>query len=406
MESKPKKSFSFDQESSSSFHFVSEAQRDDISSQTTLDSEDLKQLSLDDPRFPQIMKAVVEEKARRLEESLQGEDYNWHRAYEMPLDECESELFTSENGICRIPPPLTPRQLVNKRARYWMGTHNDWSPFHLIRIKGRLKPFHINYCVIFKEVAPTTGHIHAHSLFAFTSPVQFNTLAKIDPGAHWDTQSNGPAEIYKYISKDGNKVFEYGSPPASVQNLLNKVNKTPTVKVTAFDQAMNMLKEGKIEELQETRTYAQYQRFFDQKITRTLPCKRWQGELKQKNHWVYGPPGSGKSKAVWDAAENKGLTIFMKQQNKWWDGYHGEDIVLIEDADPEWMKRAASNLKVWSDRYPFNAEVKGTILNVPCPSFYLVITSNYSMEECFNPTDLGALRRRFEEHFMDIQSDI
>jgi len=42
--------------------------------------------------------------------------------------------------------------------------------------------------------------------------------------------------------------------------------------------------------------------------------------------------------------------------NKWWDGYSGQRVVLLED-----FRHAdlADYLKIWTDRYPFTAEIKG-----------------------------------------------
>ena len=51
----------------------------------------------------------------------------------------------------------------------------------------------------------------------------------------------------------------------------------------------------------------------------------------------------------------------MKDVNKWWDGYEDEKVVVLDDVDPSFkmMSGMTNRLKVWSDRYPVNGEVKG-----------------------------------------------
>lgn len=121
--------------------------------------------------------------------------------------------------------------------------------------------------------------------------------------------------------------------------------------------------------------------------------KTWDGNLQQKNLWIWGPRGSGKTKA---AFEGYGGPIYNKALNKWWDGYEEEyKVVLLDDWDPT-HKVLASHLKKWGDRYPFIAEVKNGSAAVNPGNYRLIVTSNYSIEECFeNQQDIEAIRRRF-----------
>ena len=44
--------------------------------------------------------------------------------------------------------------------------------------------------------------------------------------------------------------------------------------------------------------------------------------------------------------------------NKWWDGYAGEEVVVLDDFDPRHAEHLSYYLKIWADHYAFNAEVK------------------------------------------------
>jgi MoxR-like ATPase len=54
------------------------------------------------------------------------------------------------------------------------------------------------------------------------------------------------------------------------------------------------------------------------------------------------------------------------------------------------------HLKIWGDRYPFIGETKGSAVMVEPRRFFVIITSNFPMEQCFTrQEDLEALKRRF-----------
>lgn len=110
--------------------------------------------------------------------------------------------------------------------------------------------------------------------------------------------------------------------------------------------------------------------------------------------WYYGVPGSGKS----FLARERYPECYIKNSNKWWDGYKGEAFALLEEVekDSDYLKHF---LKIWTDRYAFRAEIKGsTILARPTN---VVITSNYAITEVFGTDRMlaCALTRRFDIHY-------
>lgn len=55
------------------------------------------------------------------------------------------------------------------------------------------------------------------------------------------------------------------------------------------------------------------------------------------------------------------MSLFLKSQNKWWDGYDGQAVALLDDYDGDW-KAFGHLLKIWADQYVFPGEVKhGTL---------------------------------------------
>ena len=91
--------------------------------------------------------------------------------------------------------------------------------------------------------------------------------------------------------------------------------------------------------------------------------------------WYYGAPGTGKSlKARTDHPD-----AFIKAQNKWFDGYTGQKVILLDDFDRQGVC-LGHYLKIWADRYACTGEIKGATVSLQHTT--LLITSNY------HPTEL------------------
>lgn len=115
------------------------------------------------------------------------------------------------------------------------------------------------------------------------------------------------------------------------------------------------------------------------------------GPGEKVHEWYYGVPGSGKSHKA--RMENPGA--FIKKKNKWWDGYDGQDVVIIEEWSPD-DKLSLQNLKEWADKWPFPGEVKGGLLPGLRPK-KIIVTSNYHPNDCCERSeDSLALARRFK----------
>ena len=89
--------------------------------------------------------------------------------------------------------------------------------------------------------------------------------------------------------------------------------------------------------------------------------------------------------------------------NRWWDNYKDEEVVRIEEVSPDHKEWIGAFMKIWADRSPFNAEIKGAVTMIRPQK--IVVTSNYPPEECFKVGDLPAIQRRFKVRYHDFRNN-
>lgn len=120
--------------------------------------------------------------------------------------------------------------------------------------------------------------------------------------------------------------------------------------------------------------------------------------------WIYGPPGTGKT----HYARHTYPGAYVKAQNKWFDGYCGEQYIILDDLDTPVL---GHYLKIWADRWSTGAEVKGGKINLKHLKF--VVTSNYHPRELWpasedprNAALCAAIVRRFDVVHMPFRRDL
>ena len=113
--------------------------------------------------------------------------------------------------------------------------------------------------------------------------------------------------------------------------------------------------------------------------------------------WLHGPTGTGKSR--W-CHENHPDAFWKPPGNKWFDGYDGEDTIIIDDYRSTWTEFGYSQLLRITDRYPCTVEVKGGSVSIGGVKT-IVITSNHAPRNAFdlNPAheNIDQLLRRITE---------
>ena len=107
--------------------------------------------------------------------------------------------------------------------------------------------------------------------------------------------------------------------------------------------------------------------------------------------WITGAPGIGKTKLAHELEPE----AYIKNGTKWWDGYEGEEAVIMDDWRPESMQ--FEELLRVLDRYPHQVEIKGGTRWLEANRF--IITSVKSPLEIYKVCgeDIEQLQRRIKE---------
>lgn len=236
------------------------------------------------------------------------------------------------------------------------------------------------YAIFGKEICPTTKRIHLQGYVMFKQRIRFTALKKkYYPTIHWEGARGTTSQNVEYCSKEDFAPMEFGERPKFEDNGQREQERWKLAREAAIAGNMAVIPDQIF--------VAHYKNV---KAIRD-DSKRTQDVLEECcGVWLYGVPGSGKS----TKARTEYGSFYFKDVNTWWDGYDDQDAVIIEDIDPS-HSFLCRNLKIWADKSPFPAQVKGGYTQIR-PK-HIIVTSNYSIEEIF-PTEIDqqALKRRFK----------
>lgn len=227
------------------------------------------------------------------------------------------------------------------------------------------------------------GTPHYQGYVEFDKVKRLSAMKKINDRAHWENRLGTQQQAIDYTRKaetrkegpweSGEKAAGQGS-RSDLQTVCDKIKEGASMKSIAEDYGP---------------LYVQYGRGLDKYAQVLAP---------EYNHddtrgvWYWGKPGTGKSMT----ARQEYPGAYLKQQNKWFDGYAGQKAVILDDLDKLGGDKLGHYLKIWADRYACTAEVKGAQVNLQHETF--VVTSNYHPDTMW-PEDeelCEAIKRRFK----------
>lgn len=241
------------------------------------------------------------------------------------------------------------------------------------------------YLVVGKEVGES-GTPHLQGFCCFRENKRLAALKKLDGRAHWE-QTRGSAQQAAAYCRKGSGTsaepanfdgWEFGELP------LGGIDGGAAV-AEKWSIARRAACAGNFDEIPDNifvTHYSNLVRISERYVKRPEDLKGTTGM------WIYGQPGCGKSYVARSFCNDN---FYVKSINKWWDGYGGEERVVIDDvsSNHKWL---GDSLKIWLDQYAFRGEMKGG--GVWMRPKLIVITSNFKPDEIWEGVELAAITRR------------
>jgi len=263
------------------------------------------------------------------------------------------------------------------RARNFCFTLNNYTPEEVEQVKA----WDCKYLIFGKEVGEG-GTPHLQGYVGFANPKMITGLKKLQARAHWEVAKGTPKQASEYCEKDGD-VFEKGTRP------LSQVEKGDTEK-RRWDDAFKAVSENRLEDVPKDILCTRL-KGIEFAIKRTRMVKRNLDIIDgvMEHLWIVGPTGSGKTSQA--TRDHPGAYI-KDPVNRWWDGYEGQEVVIIDDFDKFQVKQGG-DMKRWLDRYPFQAEFKGG-MEMMRPRKVIVTSQYYPSEIWDDEKTVEAIMRR------------
>lgn len=266
------------------------------------------------------------------------------------------------------------------RSRNFVFTINNYSPEEVDIVKG----WECKYVKFGKEVAPTTGTPHLQGYVCFENQMTLSALKKKYSigDNHWEVMRGTPEQNDVYCEKDGD-VFEKGTKP------LSPAEKGSGEKRRWAD-AFDAVKEGRLQDVPKDILCSKLKNIqYAVKAVSECGWNRSTIDGALDHEWIVGDTGCGKSRS---ARERYPDAYVKDPTTPWWDGYDGQEVVIIDDFDKFQVKQGG-DMKRWLDRYAFQAQFKGGYLFIRPRK--IIVTSQYRPSEIWDDEKtVDAITRR------------
>lgn len=262
------------------------------------------------------------------------------------------------------------------RSRNWVFTSFDVNPPVFDDKKFKFLAYG-------KEKCPTTQKLHFQGYCCMSESMTLGSMKRVlGKGVHLEKMKGSLEDNMKYCSKEG-EYIEFGKRPKQGER-------------TDLEGLKNAILEGKRVDdivIENPMLYHQYGRTLNK--IEDIALRQKHRTWMTKGIWYYGETGSGKSHRAFENYDNKTHYV-LPNDNGWWDGYTGQEIVIINDFRGE-IKY--NELLQMVDKWPFSVKRRGRE-PLPFLAKTVIITSSLKPSDIFKHREeedkLEQLLRRFD----------
>lgn len=238
----------------------------------------------------------------------------------------------------------------------------------------------LDYVVLQREAGDDTGKVHLQGYAELTKQMRFNAIKElIGNGVHVERRRSTQKKAIDYCKKLSTRL----EGPWEAGEMKNQGKRSDLLLVKDDIDAGATIRDIRDNYWE---SYCKYRGAFKEAIA----DHDNEDDIVKEVHVLWGDAGTGKTRYVFDHSDRSKL--YIKDGSKWFDGYKGKEVVLIDDYQGT---MELSLFKRILDRYPARVEVKGGYVDWIPKKIY--ITSNRSPVEWY-PTaseqDQAAILRR------------
>ena len=283
--------------------------------------------------------------------------------------------------------------MPGRRSRFWVITINNPTLDNEAQWKW-FKDLGATFLAFQKEQAPS-GTIHYQGYLEMDKPCRLtkfkNALEEGMPMPHFEPRRGTQSQAVDYATKEETRLegpWLYGEP-----------SEDESGRRTDLERFSDAIKDGlTIRELVE-RGYVKQLAQYPQLYGRLSSIYRPKRMVPPSIVLLYGPPGVGKSRYVFDmyGVDPEFYTSPIDSNGFWMDGYDKHKFVLLDDFSGGKSSIKLPSLLRLLDRYSVSVPIKGSHVWW-CPD-EIYITTNYHPKEWYDWSGRGssynALMRRF-----------